>query len=148
MKVLDFVQLGGLITHFWPQDKALWLTGLAAKLGVDMKDVAAVGDSSGAISRELGGLTNLERLYLHGNELSGTIPREFVGLTALTNLWLKNNNLSGQIPSELGDLSNLQRVRISGNNFTGCIPAGLTDDEDIGRTSDAEDLGLPVCTDS
>ena len=40
---------GGLITHFWPQDKALWLTGLAAKLGVDMKDVAAVGDSSGDI---------------------------------------------------------------------------------------------------
>ena len=40
---------GGLITHFWPQDKALWLTGLAAKLGVDMKDVAAVGDSGGDI---------------------------------------------------------------------------------------------------
>ena len=39
----------GLITHFWPQDKALWLTGLAAKLGVDMKDVAAVGDSGGDI---------------------------------------------------------------------------------------------------
>ena len=40
---------GGLITHFWPHDKALWLTGLAAKLGVDIKDVAAVGDSSGDI---------------------------------------------------------------------------------------------------
>lgn len=40
---------GGVITHFWPQDKALWLTRLAAKLGVDTKDVAAVGDSSGDI---------------------------------------------------------------------------------------------------
>ena len=40
---------GGLITHFWPQDKELWLMGLAAKLGVDMKDVAAVGDSGGDI---------------------------------------------------------------------------------------------------
>ena len=39
----------GLITHFWPQDKAIWLTGLAAKLGVDMQDVAAVGDSGGDI---------------------------------------------------------------------------------------------------
>ena len=39
----------GLITHFWPQDKALWLTGLADKLDVDMKDVAAVGDSRGDI---------------------------------------------------------------------------------------------------
>ena len=39
----------GLITHFWPQDKALWLTGLADKLGVDMENVAAVGDSRGDI---------------------------------------------------------------------------------------------------
>ena len=39
----------GLVTHFWPQDKAKWLTGLAAKLDVDMKDVAAVGDSKGDI---------------------------------------------------------------------------------------------------
>ena len=39
----------GSITHFWPQDKAYWLTGLANKLGVDMKDVAAVGDSGGDI---------------------------------------------------------------------------------------------------
>ena len=39
----------GRITHFWPEDKALWLTELARKLDVDMKDVAAVGDSRGDI---------------------------------------------------------------------------------------------------
>ena len=39
----------GLVTHFWPQDKALWLTGLADRLDVAMEDVAAVGDSSGDI---------------------------------------------------------------------------------------------------
>ena len=39
----------GLITHFWPQDKARWLTELAGRLGVDMEDVAAVGDSTGDI---------------------------------------------------------------------------------------------------
>ena len=39
----------GLVNHFWPQDKAKWLTGLAAKLDVAMKDVAAVGDSRGDI---------------------------------------------------------------------------------------------------
>ena len=39
----------GRITHFWPEDKALWLAGLAGKLDVDMKDVAAVGDSRGDI---------------------------------------------------------------------------------------------------
>ena len=37
----------GEITHFWPEDKALWLTELARKLGVDMSDVAAVGDTKG-----------------------------------------------------------------------------------------------------
>ena len=69
-------------------------------------------------------------------------------LSALTNLWLKDNMLSGEIPRELGDLSSLVRVRISGNDFTGCIPAGLTDDEEMGRTSDAESLGLEACGDS
>ena len=39
----------GSITHFWPQDKALWLTGLARKLGANMKEMAAVGDSGGDI---------------------------------------------------------------------------------------------------
>ena len=39
----------GLITHFWPKDKASWLTKLADKLGVELEDVAVVGDSSGDI---------------------------------------------------------------------------------------------------
>ena len=40
----------GEITHFWPKDKALWLAGLASRLGVDMGDVAAVGDSRGDVA--------------------------------------------------------------------------------------------------
>ena len=39
----------GRITHFWPEDKALWLTELAGKFGVDMRDVAAAGDSRGDV---------------------------------------------------------------------------------------------------
>ncbi len=39
----------GLIDHFWPKDKGLWLTGQAGRLGVEMKEVAAVGDSTGDI---------------------------------------------------------------------------------------------------
>ncbi len=35
----------GAITHFWPQDKATWLESLARDLGVEMRQVAAVGDS-------------------------------------------------------------------------------------------------------
>ena len=103
---------------------------------------------SSEIPSELGMLSNLRRLYLHYNRLDGEIPGELGNLTDLTNLWLKNNNLSGEIPEALNSLTHLERVRISGNEFTGCIPAGLTDDEEMGRTSDAEALGLPVCTDS
>ena len=40
----------GQITHFWPDDKALWLRNLAQELGLHMRDVAAVGDSSGDIA--------------------------------------------------------------------------------------------------
>ena len=40
----------GQITHFWSADKALWLGKLAQDLGVEMCEVAAVGDSSGDIA--------------------------------------------------------------------------------------------------
>ena len=103
---------------------------------------------SSEIPSELGMLSNLRRLYLHYNRLDGEIPGDLGNLTDLTNLWLKNNNLSGEIPDALNSLTHLERVRISGNEFTGCIPSGLTDDEELGRTSDAEALGLPVCADS
>ena len=83
-----------------------------------------------------------------GTTWTGPVPSELENLTALTNLWLKDNMLSGQLPEVLNNLTNLERVRISGNDFTGCIPAGLTDDEETGRTSDAESLGLDVCEDS
>ena len=39
----------GRITHFWPANKALWLAELADKLGVNMSDVAAVGDTRGDV---------------------------------------------------------------------------------------------------
>ena len=39
----------GTIAHFWPQGKALWLTRLATRLGIDMRDPVAVGDSRGDI---------------------------------------------------------------------------------------------------
>ena len=37
----------GVISHFWPEDKARWLTRLAHHLQLDFNQVAAVGDSSG-----------------------------------------------------------------------------------------------------
>ena len=37
----------GRVVDFWPVDKAAWLGELAARLGVQMDQVAAVGDSRG-----------------------------------------------------------------------------------------------------
>ena len=44
---------------------------------------------SGEIPAELGGLTNLQNLFLYGTmNLSGEIPAELGGLTSLLNLYL------------------------------------------------------------
>eukprot|EP00903_Cladosiphon_okamuranus_P014621 g13558.t2 len=48
----------------------------------------------GPIPAEIGGLTALQRLWLHQNQLSGPIPAEIGGLTALQRLWLHQNQLS------------------------------------------------------
>ena len=56
---------------------------------------------TGEIPRELGRLTNLERLYLSRNNLTGEIPRELGRLTNLASLYLLGNMLTGVIPEEL-----------------------------------------------
>jgi HAD superfamily phosphoserine phosphatase-like hydrolase len=39
----------GEIQHFWPGDKPLWLARYAHTLGIDLSEVAAVGDSYGDV---------------------------------------------------------------------------------------------------
>ena len=80
---------------------------------------------SGAVPSSLGGLTNLEELVLAGNRLSGAIPSSLGGLTNLEQLDLRNNQLSGAIPSSLGGLTSLTSLRLSGNQLSGAIPAAL-----------------------
>ena len=101
-------------------------------------------DLDGEIPEELGRLAKLQTLYLHGNELSGEIPEELGELSALTDLWLNHNYLSGQIPESLDNLGQLSTLRLAGNGFTGCLPAELADVSD----SDADQLGLDICSDS
>ena len=82
---------------------------------------------SGPIPPELGGLSNLEYLYLRGNALSGEIPPELGDLSNLGLLGLGYNGLSGEIPPELGDLSNLVQLDLWLNELTGEIPPELGD---------------------
>lgn len=37
----------GQITHFWPEDKPVWLTKLTRRLGYSLRKVVGVGDSTG-----------------------------------------------------------------------------------------------------
>jgi HAD superfamily phosphoserine phosphatase-like hydrolase len=39
----------GQIQHFWPCDKPVWLARHASELGIELSDVAAVGDSHGDV---------------------------------------------------------------------------------------------------
>ena len=80
---------------------------------------------SGPIPAELGNLSNLQVLYLLGNQLSGPIPAELGNLSNLQVLYLLGNQLSGPIPAELGNLSNLQLLYLSENQLTGMIPPEL-----------------------
>ena len=80
---------------------------------------------TGPIPPELGGLTNLEELYLRSNSLTGLIPPELGGLTNLEALWLYGNSLTGPIPPELGGLTNLEELYLRSNSLTGLIPPEL-----------------------
>ena len=53
---------------------------------------------TGSIPKEIGNLTNLQRLNLYGNSLSGDIPIEMCNLTNLQTLCLAGNNLSCEMP--------------------------------------------------
>jgi Leucine-rich repeat (LRR) protein len=86
---------------------------------------------SGSIPRELGGLDNLDVLWLPANNLSGPIPPELGNLSNLRFLDLSFNNLDGPIPPELGDLGSLRWLLASNNNLSGPIPATLSSLDDL-----------------
>ena len=80
---------------------------------------------SGPLPPELGNLTYLEQLNLHGNNLTGAIPPELGNLTGFSLLILSNNQLSGPLPPELANLTGLRMMRLDSNELTGPIPPGL-----------------------
>ena len=53
--------------------------------------------------------------------LSGDIPSELGDLSNLEELWLWGNQLTGVIPPELSDLSNLREMNLGDNQLTGVI---------------------------
>ena len=59
--------------------------------------------------------TSLKQINLANNGLTGAIPRQLAGITSLQGLWLGGNRLTGPIPDELGDLPELRSLHLSDN---------------------------------
>ncbi|CAB1098107.1 unnamed protein product [Ectocarpus sp. CCAP 1310/34] len=83
-------------------------------------------------------LSELEQLYLWGNQLSGRIPPELGNLAALTVLHFWNNQLIGNIPNELGRLSALTYLNLGTNRLEGPIP------RELGELRQLKGLWLPI----
>ena len=128
----------------WRTDRPLqeWFGVTTAADGRVTELELITNNLTGEIPRELGGLTNLDRLLLNNNNLTGEIPRELGGLTNLTDLQLggsrRGSGLAGEIPRELGSLSRLEILVLNLNNLTGEIP------RELGSLTNLTDLYLAL----
>ncbi|XP_015896126.3 probable LRR receptor-like serine/threonine-protein kinase At1g63430 isoform X1 [Ziziphus jujuba] len=79
----------------------------------------------GFLTPELGQLSSLQKLILHGNRLLGIIPKELGLLKSLTVLDLGKNELTGPIPPEIGNLTSVVTINLQSNGLTGKLPPEL-----------------------
>jgi Leucine-rich repeat (LRR) protein len=80
----------------------------------------------GTLPTELGELTQLQSLDLHGCVLlTGTIPSELGNLAKLKSLDISECNLHGTIPTELFRLTSLEKLNLNTNLFTGTLPSEI-----------------------
>ena len=82
-------------------------------------------------------------LALRNKALTGSIPRELGRMSNLQKLDLRDNHLTGQIPVDLDSLSSLQELWLAGNQLTGCIPTELRGMSE----NDLASVDLPFCDD-
>ncbi|KAG7036052.1 putative LRR receptor-like serine/threonine-protein kinase [Cucurbita argyrosperma subsp. argyrosperma] len=79
----------------------------------------------GFLPRDLGQLSYLEELILHGNKLVGTVPKELGYLKNLRVLDIGMNQLTGPIPPEFGNLTKVMKINLQSNGLTGKLPSEL-----------------------
>ncbi len=91
------------------------------------------GNQLTALSPEIGKLTNLTELVLMENQLTA-LPPEIVKLANLTSLDLMRNQLTA-LPPEIGKLTNLTSLSVWRNRLTGLPP-------DIGKLTNLTSLNL------
>mgnify|MGYP000166507889 CR=1 FL=1 len=93
---------------------------------------ASHADLVGTVPFELGYLTELRELSIHGNKLEGSIPDLLpIQLQYLYLLDLSDNQFEGQIPESVWTLSSLRFAYLSSNRFNGTIPNELPSDPSV-----------------
>ncbi|KAK8648312.1 hypothetical protein V6N13_129069 [Hibiscus sabdariffa] len=85
-----------------------------------------VGNLSRTIPASIGGLQELQSVFLQDNRLEGSIPSELCHLTNLAYLDLSSNKLSEPIPAYLGNIISLRNLFLGSNMFSSSIPSTLT----------------------
>ena len=86
-----------------------------------------LNELSGPLPQELGNLTELIELDLHGNKLIGALPGHIGNIKALDIINLSHNELSGELPSEWGNIEGLLELIINNNRLSGSIPSTIKD---------------------
>ncbi|CAL4985621.1 unnamed protein product [Urochloa decumbens] len=81
----------------------------------------------GQVPNSVGNLSSqLQGLYLGGNQLSGDFPSGIANLHNLVVVSLSDNKFTSVLPEWLGTLISLQVVQLSNNLFTGLIPSSFS----------------------
>ncbi|XP_060179280.1 probable leucine-rich repeat receptor-like protein kinase At1g35710 [Lycium barbarum] len=88
------------------------------------------------LMKEVGNLVNLMDLGMERNQITGSIPISMFNISSLQYLLLAKNNLKGSLPWEIGNLTKMQVLYLNENRFNGEIP------KDISNLVELEELGL------
>ncbi|XVF71434.1 hypothetical protein PTKIN_Ptkin12aG0037000 [Pterospermum kingtungense] len=119
-------EIGNLITLeiFYASD--MLLSGLLPSSLFNISSLKSFALQNNSLSGQLPTTmlaSNLQRLYLWGNNLSGKIPDSISNVSKLTLLSLDLNKFSGLIPDTLGDLRLLEKLYLWSNQLTTKNPA-------------------------
>ncbi|XP_015933921.1 leucine-rich repeat receptor-like protein kinase PXC1 [Arachis duranensis] len=107
-------------------------------------------DFSGEVPLEISSLRLLVRLDISDNNLRGPVPKEISSLTHLLTLRLQNNALSGEVPDFSSSLVNLKELNITNNELVGHLPNSMLNRFGIasfaGNGALCGDSPLPKCS--